>query len=1162
MDIRVRWADNTRELAANLKSGADQIEVTKAAAEKMAQSLQGDKLIQAAANMAAAIQQVGGTTTLTASQMERANALFEKAAEKLQLTGQGGTYAAQTFRELAEQTKGASEETTNWLTIMRDVGTSWVARIAEGVLLRDAIRDVIGKVKELAAALPEIALKGAAVADVEENFNRLTAQAGRLGSTLMGALKDGTHNTIDNFQLMKTATQDLAAGMNLTDQQFSTLAKGAFALAQATGTDVKTALDTMNDAMLTGRTRALALLTGKIDLSAAEEAYAKKLGTTVDHLTDAGKLEAARVGILDSVTAATKRLGDQTDGLDERVAQAGAAWENFKDDLGKTIATSDVLATGLTELKRSLEQTFGGSQDALIAAIAAEIDDVAIASVKAAELVVEAGGLIVKEWSAAKVVFGDVAQVIDGVRLAYLMTRQAMTLGLLPGHVDLREWQQLDKQIGDLELSMVKRGQALQADKAAEESADAATAKYVATLDQLRQHMEEARQRSLALAQQATATATATNTASAAAENHAALLKRSASEIAKDKTAYEEWQKAVKNLTDQFDGMDWDYTIDGALKLGGSVNDISKYFGLSEGEVNRHKEALKVWAAVAKLEAAGAARGLSSELEHLGTVIPGSQFAASAKIFGNITEMNAKPAQIPPGLENLGQKIKPAMDDVAKTVTTTFDNSFRKLPDLLIASFTGNGNFWGGLKALGTDITKGLFGGVAGSKDAGPFAGFTKGLADAVTSATSFLGKSISGILGSTISGFLPGIGSLIGPAISGVISFIKNIGGPSKEELSARDQQNELVKQLTSNLTDAQQAQVAELAAAHGGERTYATLAIAGRDAMLKIGMSAADADKVVQGLLDTHNPQRFAAAMKQVQDALTLQTNAQNALNDALSRYHFTTEQLGPALRAQKLDEQAQQLYQDWQVLNSAGIDTVAISQQMSASVNDYLQTALKTGTEIPIAMKPMLEQMAKMGDLTDAAGNKLTEADVDGMNFSTTMTQGFKDIVKSVKDLTDVIARGLGVAIDDVTKKINGIPRDITVNVGVNRTDTGGSGEAPPETPGYARGVRGFAGGWAVVGEDGPELLRLPAGSDVIPHGVIPSDFGLSSPMSAMSGTDWQGLTGGTVLNDAGQPIVLDVTVQSLLDGQVVAENTVRRVVQNKRGVGTVLKRGLPA
>jgi hypothetical protein len=88
---------------------------------------------------------------------------------------------------------------------------------------------------------------------------------------------------------------------------------------------------------------------------------------------------------------------------------------------------------------------------------------------------------------------------------------------------------------------------------------------------------------------------------------------------------------------------------------------------------------------------------------------------------------------------------------------------------------------------------------------------------------------------------------------------------------------------------------------------------------------------------------------------------------------------------------------------VLNSAQIDTVAIGDQMSESVSQYLQTAMKTGTEMPIAMKPMLEQMAKMGDLTDAAGNKLSEADVDGLNFATTMTQGFKDIVSSVKELT---------------------------------------------------------------------------------------------------------------------------------------------------------------
>ncbi len=97
---------------------------------------------------------------------------------------------------------------------------------------------------------------------------------------------------------MKLANQDLAAGMSLTDKQFGTLAKGAFALAQATGTDVKTGLETMNDAMLTGRTRALSLLTGKIDLIKAEEDYAKSLGSTTEHLTAEGKLEAAREAIL------------------------------------------------------------------------------------------------------------------------------------------------------------------------------------------------------------------------------------------------------------------------------------------------------------------------------------------------------------------------------------------------------------------------------------------------------------------------------------------------------------------------------------------------------------------------------------------------------------------------------------------------------------------------------------------------------------------------------------------------------------------------------------------------------------------------------------------------------------------------------------------------
>jgi hypothetical protein len=41
--------------------------------------------------------------------------------------------------------------------------------------------------------------------------------------------------------------------------------------------------------------------------------------------------------------------------------------------------------------------------------------------------------------------------------------------------------------------------------------------------------------------------------------------------------------------------------------------------------------------------------------------------------------------------------------------------------------------------------------------------------------------------------------------------------------------------------------------------------------------------------------------------------------------------------------------------------------------------------------------------------------------------------------------------------------------------------------PRVPGFAGGVENFAGGMALVGEQGPELVNLPRGSDVIPMGA---------------------------------------------------------------------------
>jgi hypothetical protein len=258
------------------------------------------------------------------------------------------------------------------------LGSSWVVRVAEGQLLRDAIREVIDGLKAMAAFIPEVAMKGAAFGDIEEAFKRLTAQAGLLSDALLTTLRTATHGTIDDFDLMKRVNENLAAGVNLTTGQFGTLAQGAFALAKATGTDVKAAFDVMNDAMLTGRTRSLAMLTGKIDLTDAEEKYALSLDTTRDHLTAEGKMEAARQAILLAVGGSLERLGEQTDSLDEKVKQGQVSWANFELELGKQIAQSPVVAAGFDTLKTSLAAAFGGDQKHLIEEIGHAVDQAAI----------------------------------------------------------------------------------------------------------------------------------------------------------------------------------------------------------------------------------------------------------------------------------------------------------------------------------------------------------------------------------------------------------------------------------------------------------------------------------------------------------------------------------------------------------------------------------------------------------------------------------------------------------------------------------------------------------------------------------------------------------------------------------------------------------------
>ena len=194
------------------------------------------------------------------------------------------------------------------------------------------------------------------------------------------------------------------------------------------------------------------------------------------------------------------------------------------------------------------------------------------------------------------------------------------------------------------------------------------------------------------------------------------------------------------------------------------------------------------------------------------------------------------------------------------------------------------------------------------------------------------------------------------------------------------------------------------------------------------------------------------------------------------------------------------------------------------MGKSINEFVQNAIKTGTEVPDAMKPMLQAMIDNGQLVDANGKKYENLEQTGLSFSKTMTQSFKELIATVDKLTQAIARGLGLALENLPDEKN-----IDVNVNVNRTET------TPHTP----------------GENGAPKVEIPGGPigpTIPPHMLTPGEL---LPASAMTGQMAAGATlqpsaAGVAMLDTGNRVNVDLTMN--IDG-VFSEGDLVSTIQRR-------------
>ena len=232
--------------------------------------------------------------------------------------------------------------------------------------------------------------------------------------------------------------------------------------------------------------------------------------------------------------------------------------------------------------------------------------------------------------------------------------------------------------------------------------------------------------------------------------------------------------------------------------------------------------------------------------------------------------------------------------------------------------------------------------------------------------------------------------------------------------------------------------------------------------------------------------------------------------AAEELITKYGGTLGNLGEQFVAAKEASSWKEVWDDWQTLIDMGADVGGVLVSMKDEIGQLVQNATKFGTEIPAQFKPLIEELMRSGQLLDENGDAIT--DMAGMKFGGPLVSEVDKIIAAIKELVAALSGPNG-----VTKAIDGIPRDVPVNVRYTYKDY-----EPPEfdaPEGSVDGGPGFASG------TGGRYLNFGAGTAVMLHG------------KERVMTEAEGRQGG------GAPVI--ITVISQLDGREVARNQVRHL-----------------
>lgn len=1046
--LSIRVAANLTDLKAALATGASMIGEVTAGMQKLANSLDGAKVIQQATNIVGAIQSVGGASTLTAAQADRLGATLDLAAAKLQALGQ----SVPGLDALRSQLKAVADQSDSWLGGLTDKAIESAQGFALASLGISSAQEALRTLMDLAAEPFELAKRA--------------TEAGEAIGTM--ALKTGT--SVSAMSALGAASR--AAGSDsttLTNAMF-TLDKNLDSLG-ASGNNARTAL-----ASLGISAQSFTLLSPDQQVLALSNAF-RSLPDGANAATTAFEL-FNRQGrdILPTLLRPLEQLTDQSHALGltwsgeeaeaaERLAvqsrQLDDVWQRLQDRIGEG------LIPALTQLVEWLKK----HNDAVIAAQAAAALFGQAAGDMVGQPIVETERAVTNSVSAFTIWRAVLASTIPGLSALAPPTREATD-----------DTNQLASSFLNAE-SAHQRWLQQQAALHAQEEADAAKK----AAEALKQWNDEVQRMADTLSgadldKKVQQTAQAIQTIGGVAHIQAAELPALVKQIGEWLSAGEKLPPLLVNLFNR--NTDWTFSTKLATTTLSEFQ--QKILGITPPIVYYGKAAQEAFAAPLQ---------------------PLLQFNAALDEFNQKAQsLEGKSlASMFPNAKAGADSFKLFMDSIApaKQKTSEWDVALRQVTDdfrSMASVTTGTMSLVADDLAKATQATKtfgdsiSLLGKGPGSTDAnGNIIGGAAGVANIIGGITGVIGAVVS--LGSAIASAL-GIGQTAGRDL--VVQFADAQGGFDSlhaklgelgdegermwKRLAAVGQNDPLGAQSAIAQVN-QDLKVIDFADAEGGmdelHRKLDALGPAGEQMwqVLQSGGPAAvsmiDHAKDALGSM-SQSAQNIAAVMGEgPQDAL-------KDLNNDISKYKVSIDQLGPAWKQQNLTVEAQDLIGSYTRLTDAGVKTTDVISDMSGIVTDtngkitgfsgglnqLLNDAISTGAALPDQFQPILQQMVDMGDAVDANGNKIK--DLSGVKFDQSLDQQFKTLIDHIDDLIKKLTDGLNPALLNIPSP--------TVTVGVNYDY--GNGPIPPGAKGGLAADTGNAGS-SDSGNSDPSQWGVPVG-----------------------------------------------------------------------------------